>query len=273
MQPNAYRALAQSEQEGWYYQARARAVTTLVREFIPHSAELKILDVGCGTGGTSHAFEQLGQVTGLEPSALAMDLLRARYPELLAIRGTVEEIPNLFAPVSFDLATIMGVLYHANVVEPVEALRNIRQSLKPSGWIVWNEAVYPFLKRRHDVFVHTGRRFYPRQMHRALEDAGFEVLFGSHLLSWAFPIGLGLAAAYRARSFLSRAMPRKLVGDPADDRLLPTTLSNILRALTYWEWYFSLKVARLPVGISYLVIARNGVQQRADSRPDRSRAA
>ncbi len=183
MQPNAYRALAQSEQQGWYYQARARAVATLVREFIPHSVELKILDVGCGTGGTSHAFEKLGRVTGLEPNELAIDLLRARYPDLLAICGTVEQIPDLFAPASFDLATIMGVLYHANVVEPVVALRNIRQSLKPSGWIVWNEAAYPFLKRQHDDFVQTGRRFYPHQMHRALEEAGFEVLFGSHLLS------------------------------------------------------------------------------------------
>ncbi len=78
-----------------------------------------------------------------------------------------------------------------------------------------------------------------------------------------------MAAAYRGRRFLSRVLPLKRAADPADDRQLPATLSDILRAMTYWEWHLSLKVAKLPVGISYLAIARNRFEPNADSRGTR----
>jgi SAM-dependent methyltransferase len=257
MQPNAYRALAQNEPQGWYYHARVRAVKTLVRKFLPRASGLEILDVGCGTGGTSHALEELGCVTGLEPSALAVEILHANYPHLRVVPGSVDDVPELFNKQSFDLATIMGVLYHVNVIDPVVSLANIRQAIKPGGWIVWNEAVYPWLARQHDDFVHAGRRFYPRQMHRMLAQAGFEVRFGSHLLAWAFPVAAGLAIANRARQFLSSVLPLKPAADPADDRHLPTCLNWALGQLTYAEWYAALKMAKLPFGVSYLVIAQN----------------
>jgi SAM-dependent methyltransferase len=257
MQENAYRALAQHEPQGWYYQARVRAVKTLIREFLPRASGLEILDVGCGTGGTSHALEELGCVTGLEPSALAIEILHANYPRLRVVRGSVDEVPALFDRQCFDLATIMGVLYHVKVIDPVTSLANIRQAIKPGGWIVWNEAVYPWLARQHDDFVHAGRRFYPRQMHRMLSEAGFEVRFGSHLLAWAFPVAVALAAAHRARQLLSRVLHLKPAADPADDRHLPAFFNAALGQLTYAEWYAALKMAKLPFGVSYLVIAQN----------------
>jgi SAM-dependent methyltransferase len=257
MQANAYLALAHGEEHGWYYQARIQAVNTLIRKFLPRDSGLDILDVGCGTGGTSHALEPLGQVTGLEPNALAILLLRAKYPTLNVVQGTIADLPGLVKPSTYDLATVMGVLYHKNVADPGSALRNVRAALKPGGWVIWNEAAYPFLARKHDRFVQSQRRFYPRQMHRLLEEAGFEVQFGSHLLAWAFPIGLALAAAHQARQWIATIVPLKPARDPADDRRLPAFLNSVLCRVTYWEWYASLARLKVPFGISYLVVARN----------------
>jgi SAM-dependent methyltransferase len=274
MQENAYRTLAQREDQGWYYQARIQAVKTLIRKFLPRSWGLHILDVGCGTGGTSHALQPLGQVTGLEPNELAIRLLRAKYPTLNVLQGTIAQLPSLVKPSSHDLAIVMGVLYHRNVADPASALRTIRAALKPDGWIIWNEAAYPFLAREHDRFVHGQRRFYPRQMHRRLEEAGFEIQFGSHLLAWAFPIGVALAAAHRARKWISKFVPTKPVRDPADDLRLPAFLNSTLRRVTYWEWYASLARLQFPFGISYLVIARNPAPAVESSRhAARDRAA
>ncbi|MBI3838534.1 MAG: class I SAM-dependent methyltransferase [Planctomycetia bacterium] len=256
MQSNAYLALAATEDHGWYYQARIQAVHTLVRKFLPRSWGLDILDVGCGTGGTSHALEKLGRVTGLEPNALAIGLLQAKYPTLNVVQGTIAQLPGLVQQSSYDLATVMGVLYHRNVADPGSALRNISAALKPDGWIIWNEAAYPFLARKHDRFVQSQRRFYPREMRGLLEEAGFEVQFGSHLLAWAFPIGVALAAAHQARKLVSAILPLKPDRDPADDRPLPAFLNSALRRVTYWEWHASLKRLKFPFGISYLVIAR-----------------
>jgi SAM-dependent methyltransferase len=274
MQANAYRALAEREDQGWYYQARIRAVKTLIRKFLPRSLRLDILDVGCGTGGTSHALQTLGQVTGLEPNELAIRLLRSKYPTLNVVQGTIGQLPSLVKPSSHDLAIVMGVLYHANVADPASALRTIRAALKPGGWMIWNEAAYPFLAREHDRFVHSQRRFYPRQMHCLLEEAGFEVQFGSHLLAWAFPIGLALAAAHQARQWFATIVPLKPERDPADDRHLPAFLNSALCRVTYWEWYASLKRLKFPFGISYLVVARNLASAIAlPSDAARSRAA
>jgi SAM-dependent methyltransferase len=255
MHSHAYTTLAATESVGWYYQARARCLERLIERFVsPKAANLKILDVGCGTGGTSNALRRFGHVTGLEPSALAIELLHDRYPDIDVVQGTAGEITSLLEPDTFDLATIMGVLYHRDVADPASALGQVNRVLKPGGWIVWNEAVYPILWRNHDDFVEAGRRFYPREMRLLLEEQGFTVRFASHLLAWGFPIGLTLAMFHRAKRLFSR--PGRYEDHVSDDRPLPSILNATLRELTYFEWACSLRNLKVPFGVSYLMIAQ-----------------
>lgn len=270
MHPQAYATLATMEPVGWYYQARARCLARLIGRFVaPDGGKLDILDVGCGTGGTSTSLGRFGHVTGLEPSPMAIALLKARYPHLDVVPGGVADIDALLAPASFDLATIMGVLYHRDVADPAGALRQVNRVLRPDGWIVWNEAVYPILARAHDELVQAGRRFHPRAMRTLLEAEGFRVRFGSHLLGWGFPFGLALAMMHRAKRWVLRGRRDDDPGcddascddascDDAsrDDRPLPRLLNALLRELTYFEWACSLAHLKVPCGVSYLVIAQ-----------------
>ena len=255
MHPDAYSTLAATESVGWYYQARARCVGRLIERFVsPRAAKLEILDVGCGTGGTSNALCRYGHVTGLEPSSLAIELLKTRYPRLDVVQGGVQDIVSSFEPGRFDLATILGVLYHRDVADPALALRQAGDVLRPGGWLIWNEGVYPILARAHDEFVEAGRRFRPREMRALLEAEGFRVRFASHLLGWGFPIALVLAAVHRARR---RMFPSRSYKDHAsDDRPLPRWINAALRELTYFEWSCSLRHIKMPLGVSYLVIAQ-----------------
>jgi SAM-dependent methyltransferase len=255
MHPRAYTSLAALEDVGWYYQARARCLVRLIERYVAvGQGPLRILDVGCGTGGTTQTLCQFGKVTGLEPSPRAIELLRARHPDLAVIQGTVDELAGLVRPASFDLATVMGVLYHQQVADPAAALSQIHSSLAPSGWLVWNEGVYPWLAREHDAFVEAGRRFRPGQMRRLLQAAGFRVRFGSHLLGWAFPIALSLGLLHRAKRRLRRE--RAFDDHVSDDRPLPAALNAVLREVTYCEWACALRRLKLPWGVSYLVIAQ-----------------
>jgi SAM-dependent methyltransferase len=255
MHPHAYTTLAAMEPLGWYYQARARSLTRLVARYAASPGKrTRILDVGCGTGGTAQALCQFGQVTGIEPSGLAISLLAKRYPELRVVQGTVADLSTLVAPGSFDLATIMGVLYHRGVADPAAALGEVNRALAPGGWLVWNEGVYPILARTHDQFVHAGRRFRPRQMHRLLAEQGFSVRFASHLLAWGFPIALALGMLHRAKRALFRA--RSYDAHVSDDRPLARPLNALLRELTYFEWACSLRRLKMPFGVSYLAIAQ-----------------
>ncbi|MBL8827685.1 MAG: hypothetical protein JNM18_11965, partial [Planctomycetaceae bacterium] len=118
------------------------------------------------------------------------------------------------------------------------------------------EGTYPFLKRQHDDFVSTARRFYPGEMRGMLADAGFDVIQGSHLLGWGFPVALGLAGWYRIKQLFG--LNRRLAEEQAetDDRPLPEWLNELLMRITYGEWSLGLAGLKLPLGVSYLVLAR-----------------
>ncbi len=255
MHPRAYTTLAATEDNGWYYQARARCLVRLVERFVAADKQpLEILDVGCGTGGTSSVLCRFGRVTGLEPSSIAIELLRQRAAPVRVVQGAVDDAATLLDADAFDLATIMGVLYHQNVVDPGHALQQVARTLKPGGWLVWNEAVYSILRREHDDFVETGRRFTPRQMKALLEQAGFSVHFSSHLLAWGFPVGMALGVLHRIRRRVagSRAYDEHV----SDDRPLPPLLNATLRELTFLEWACALRHIKAPFGVSYLILAR-----------------
>ncbi len=267
MHPDAYTSLAAMEQVGWYYQARARCLQRLVERFVaPDGRPLEILDVGCGTGGTSAALVRFGHVVGLEPSDLALRLLKERHPELDVVPGGVADVDALFSAERFDLATIMGVLYHRNVTDPAESLRKVQRVLRPGGWLIWNEGVYPMLARTHDEFVEAGRRFRPREMGALLDEAGFRVRFASHLLGWAFPVALALALSHRARRALFG--PRKYDDHVSDDRPQPRVVNALLRELTYLEWACSLRHLKAPVGVAYLAIAQKPPESAIVRRSD-----
>ncbi len=263
MKSQAYVTLAANEEHGWYYEARRRAVASLIERFVlterSQHEPLQILDVGCGTGGTSAALRPFGAVTGIEPSPLARKLLAERYPDLSVLAGGVDDLDTLVRGGSFDLSTIMGVLYSRHVRDPGAALACVQRSLRPGGYLIWNEAAYPFLHRQHDDFVETARRFYPSQMRSLLAQHGFEVLDGSHLLGWAFPIAAALSAAFRLRCRLWGAPPQEEEQPSTDDQPLPRWLNGLLMRLTYAEWRVGHSTIKCPLGVSYLVMARKVV--------------
>jgi len=284
---NAYRSMAREEGRNWYYRARRRAIRTLIERYLgPPATERKILDVGCGTGGTTALVAEFGDVTGVEPSELAIQLCRETYPQLRVLRGRVQDLAALVPAGTFDLATILGVLCHKDVPDPREGLEAIGRCLRPGGWIVWGDCVYPCLARQHDEFVQAERRFYPRQMHRLLAGAGFRVAASAPMLGWAFPLALGLAAAHRLKrrfncvgrpfqAVSEERRPGKAVLRPGgdgrdlectDDRSLPGPLNAVLEGLTYWEWRLSLWGLKMPLGVSRLVLAQK-LPGLAETRP------
>jgi SAM-dependent methyltransferase len=248
--------MAVNEVEHWYYRARIQAIETLIRRYVLSDCDdFDILDVGCGTGGTSAHLSKLGNVTGLEPSTIALDLLRNRYPSLEAIRGTIDDLPALFPEKRFHLVTVLGVLNHRRVIDAQDALQKVAAVLHDDGWIIWGDCVYPCLARSHDEAVECERRFYPNQMHRMLGLSQFNVVFSSHFLGWGFPVALGMAAAHRLAK-AAGLVRRQQSEDSVDDHAPVAPLNYLLHRLTYWEWLAGLWGFKAPLGVSRLILAR-----------------
>src|SRR5262245_52056472 len=197
MKASAYASMAAQENGHWYYQARRQAIESLLRAYVlPDCPRPRILDIGCGTGGTTARLADFGPVVGIEPSSLAIGLLKQRYPEFDVIQGSIDELTSLVPAAGFDLVSLLGVLCHRGVDDPLVALRDVASVMSDGGWILWGDCVYPCLARGHDEVVESVRRFYPQQMHDMLSDTGFQVHFSSHFLGWGFPVALGMGALH-----------------------------------------------------------------------------
>lgn len=103
------------------------------------------LDVACGTGWVSHYFAKLGfRVCGFDISPSMIELARERmrldpWPTTTGLPLDVDlfvhdiECGPLERSEQFDVAILESALHH--FVDPIKALRNIRQSLKPDGLV------------------------------------------------------------------------------------------------------------------------------------------
>ncbi|MCB0336517.1 MAG: class I SAM-dependent methyltransferase [Bdellovibrionales bacterium] len=253
MEAIAYQALAETEESGWYYQARLKAIHTLIERYVLKSLKspLTILDVGCGTGGSTNTFARYGAVTGIEPSEVARNLLGERFPKLEVVNGNANALDEVLKERVFDLCLILGVLYHQNVADPAQSLRDLAQHQKQGSWLIWNEATFPALRRQHDRTVHGARRFYPHEMKTILAEAGYETVHFAPLLAWAVPIAWILA---KLDSYFGS--DENLTRESADHRLPHPAANFSLKWLTYLEWRASLLNLKAPFGVSYLFLAR-----------------
>ena len=107
----------------------------------------RVLDIGCGIGGTPASLAQAvgpgGAVVGIDPLAAAIETMRsdpAQPPNVRFMHGDAEVYP--FAPASFDAAfSRFGVMFFA---DPVAAFANIRHALRPGGrllFICWRSLI------------------------------------------------------------------------------------------------------------------------------------
>lgn len=127
-----------------------------------------VLDVGCGTGGTTVAVARVaGQATGIDISApmLAAAQARAAREQVPAQFILADAQTHAFAPASFDLiVSRFGVMFFD---DPVRAFANLRQALRPSGAlrvIAWRSAAEnPFMTTAEQAAAPLLPELPPRQ--------------------------------------------------------------------------------------------------------------
>lgn len=115
-----------------YLRKRARFV-------IEHCPRGRGLDVGCGTGLLAERLADRGyRMTGVDPSAGMLDLLRARESPVEAVHASGTALP--FQDDSFDTVLTVAVLHHiADRVDVRRTLAEMVRVVRPGGRIlVWD---------------------------------------------------------------------------------------------------------------------------------------
>ena len=200
----------------------------------------RILDIGCGTGGTLAAAPCVG--VGIDRSLDALRFCRERGQHFVA-QAEAALLP--FADASFSGALLLDVLYHRAVSDPGAVLREAHRVIAPGSYLIVNVPAYEWLRSSHDEAIHTERRFTRTQLRALLSSVGFHVSRATYWNTLLFP-------AIAAVRVMRRGTHRE-ASDIADYRLgLASTLAGVLLRLESEI----LGAIDLPFGLSILAVAR-----------------
>ncbi len=246
MNPETYSQMFACEGSHWWYVGMQRIMSTILENHISWKTKgARVLDVGCGTGGTLEQLNRQTQATGIDLFPQALKYCRQRrLPRL--IQASVEALP--LRENTFDLVTCFDVLYHQAVVNDVQAISEMVRVLKTGGWLLIREPAYNFLRGScHDRAVHTGRRYRATKLKQKLESAGLDIDRITYANAFLFP----LAAAKR---LLESWLPVKNAS-PLDPDLKLNCLNRLFFKVLRIEANL-LKRLDLPLGLSLIVLAR-----------------
>lgn len=166
------------ESKEYFAHERVRWLATRLSDLgVGHA---RVLDYGCGTGGTSpELLEQLDarMVVGVDPSRESLDVARKAHADARLHFAT----PNDLVPSGqFEVVYCNGVFHHVEPEQRLEALRYLYRSLAAGGYLglwennPWNPGTR--LVMRRIPFDRDAKLLSPAHTRQLLTRAGFDVL-------------------------------------------------------------------------------------------------
>jgi len=208
----------------------------------PYRKNIKrVLDLGSGTGGTTNYLHKYGEVVGMEMNKYAVKLAKSRG--INVCEGNINSFN--FPKNTFDLVTILDVLYHKDVWDEVSILKKVKSVLKDNGFLLITDSAFNFLKSYHDKATQGKRRYRVRELKKMVGKSGFKVLIVSYTYFSIFPFVV-------IKRFISSITKGK---SGSDVEVVSGLLNNILIFLLKLESKL-LKHLSFPFGSSIILLAQ-----------------
>ncbi len=157
-----------------------------------HHRQLRILDIGCGTGRHADALAALGPYTGIDPSPEMLAVARRTHARARFLEGTAAGAPRLFRPGHrFDVVVMLfGVAAYADsIVQAGAWLRSASSCLAPGGALFVGVEV-----TRETLQAAQPRSVVLRRGHAVLTRTSGAIASGSHLeCTFQFLLQVGTA--------------------------------------------------------------------------------
>ncbi len=220
----------------------------LERLNLPKTAN--ILDVGCGTGGTTQFLAKYGRVTGIDFSKDALEFANRKKMDGVAfIEADANKIASQFEPESFDLITFFNVLYHKWIVDDVEVLKQVRTLLRPGGYVLLTEPAFKVLFRNHDIIDSAKTRYQLSDFKTFFKKADLNYKTGHYFGTIAFPIALIMAIRdkFGTKEFENENIAEMNLPSPA--------INDSLKNIFYLESRFNMFLP-IPFGLTLLAIGQ-----------------
>ena len=252
--PADFETLFNTEDRHFWFKARNRVITTLVRQAtngLPPG--YRVLEVGCGTGNVLRYLEEVcarGTVFGMDLFAEGLLYARTRTKCPL-VQGDIQRSP--FGG-QFDVIGCFDVLEH--LPDDIQILRDLHALLARNGILVLTVPASRSLWSYFDEASRHCRRYEEAELHTKLDESGFQVEYLTPFMATIFPLvwlGRRVAALRSHHQFGNTVLSDSL----ADDELRITPVVNeILEAILTQESRLIAHGHRLPIGTSLVAVAR-----------------
>jgi SAM-dependent methyltransferase len=243
MEERFYEEYARIQDEHWWFAGRRRIIGSVLSPRLPPSddGEVRILDVGCGTGTNLGELSRLGRVEGVDAEPAAVEFCRSRGWSVGLSTGV--ELP--FEDGSFEVVTLLDVIEHVD--EDRALLAEARRVLTPNGIVLITVPAYNWMWGRQDEIAHHKRRYTRRRLASALAGAGFEPVRLSYFNTLLF-------APIAVIRLLRRLRPRatETISDFEMNR--SGSLNGPLARIFGFEGWLLNRMS-LPFGVSLIAIA------------------
>lgn len=190
-----YARMAERERTYWWHAGRLAIIESWLKKWVRPKQKSKILNVGCGTGGTLPVLEKYGSVTNVDVSSEAIKFMKKAGYQVDKVNGI--KLP--YKDSSFDAVVAFDVLEHIENHE--EALNEWLRVLKPDGAILFTVPAYQWLWSDHDESLHHYRRYTKGLINNILPiDASIQRI--SYFIVFSLPLVVGFR-------FLNKLLGRK----------------------------------------------------------------
>jgi SAM-dependent methyltransferase len=243
MEEVAIDEMAAIEDHHWWFVGKRLLVAALLGDRLTRP-DLRVLDVGCGTGGVLAHLAERATTVGVDRSRQALAHCRRRGLTRLAV-ADMDRVP--FAPATFDVILMLDVLEHFH--DDVAVVANARPLLRPGGALLVSVPAHQSLWSPHDEVLHHVRRYDVAGVRRALESGGFRI----RRLTYTNVVALPPAAI--VRGMLPRLGFAPASADGTDFRTYPDWVNRLLAGAYRLEAAALRALPKMPFGLSIAAVA------------------
>ena len=223
MKTSEYKTMADRERTYWWHLGRLKIIETHLQKLSKQkNGKLKILNVGCGTGGTIALLERYGDVDNVDISPEAIKFMKkSGYDNAVLVEGV--QLP--FKSGAYDVVCAFDVLEH--IEEDIEALQEWGRVLKKKGEVLLTVPAYQWLWSDHDVSLHHKRRYTKSRLRQDGKRAGLKTKKATYAISFSLP----MVAGFR---FIKK-LTNKEVTEETSYVKLPNIVNSLFSQLLYLE--------------------------------------
>jgi len=244
MESKEYSVMYELEDSHWWFKGKRRIVFSQIDTYLKNKKDLKILDIGCGTGIMIKNLQRYGKVNGMDIEITALNFCRKRGLKNL-IQADMGSLP--YKNNNFDLVSAFDVLYHKGIKNDVDVFKEIFRVLKPDGILILTDSADMKLWSRHDIAAHARERYTLPTLSNRMRPIGFKILKASYFNTTLYPL-----------VFMIRKIDNMLnKNKPVKSNITKThPLLNYFLYLILASESVLLKFLNFPFGVSVLVVAK-----------------